>query len=168
MKSVDFSQLELMREGVEHNFEISVRKFKVRVRPLTNLEVIQATAGAADAFEKVPENQKISITLSLLNAMHQLEKSATKDVGEMTELPMTLLQMMSPDEVNHLWKQYVRVTDKVNPSFESVSAEQLLNWAEELKKNSEPESLLTDLSISSLIGLCLHLAAQLRESQAAN
>lgn len=161
MKSSDFSQLELMREGVGFNFEITLRSFKVKVRPLTNLEIIQATADAGKAFNSLPEDQRLNVSASLLNAMYQLEKASAKDVGEIGELTLPLLQHMSPDEVNHLWKQYVRVTDNVNPSFETATAEQLSVWAEELKKNSDPLSLLTDLSISNLISLCLHLSQTL-------
>lgn len=158
MKSIDFPQLELMREGVKYRFEISVRKFKVMVRPLTNLEIIQATAEAASDYESLPEQQRTSIASSLLSAIRQLVKASAPDVGEAPVLSMKLLEMMSPDEVNSLWKQYVRVTDLVNPSFESVSAEELGEMAENLKKNSDPLSVLTDLSISSLIALCLHLS----------
>lgn len=158
MKSSDFPQLDLMRAGVEHRFEISIRQFKVTVRPLTNLEIIQATSEAAEAFQKLPANQQLGVTASLLNAMYQLEKASGRDVGEPGMLTLKLLEKMSPDEVNHLWKQYVRITDKVNPSFEDVSADQLQEWAEALKKSSDPLSLLTDLSISNLIALCRHLS----------
>lgn len=158
MKSSDFPQLDAMREGIEYRFEITLRKFKVLVRPLTNLEIIQATAGAADAFKKLPEDQQLQVTASLLNAMYQLERAASPDIGEMSGLTMKLMELMSPDEINHLWKQYVRVTDKVNPSFESLSAEDIGAIAEDLKKSSDPRSVLIDLSISSLISLCLHLS----------
>jgi hypothetical protein len=158
VKSSDFPQLDAMRDGVDYRFNITCRKFSVAVRPLTNLEVIQATAAAADAYESLPENQRSSISASLLSAMHQLEKASSPDVGEPGRLTLAMLQMMTPDEVNHLWKQYVRVTDKVNPSFDMVGHEQLGEWADELKKNSDPLSLLTDLSISSLIALCHHLS----------
>lgn len=157
MKASDFPDLELMREGVDYNFEISVRKFKAWVRPLTSLEVIKATAAAAQAFDTLNEHEKLSISLSLLNAMYQLNKACEID-GVPGKLTLPLMQHMSPDEINALWKQYVRVTDKVNPDFESVGAEKLKEWAEALKKSSEPLSMLTDLSTSNLIALCLHLS----------
>lgn len=155
MKSSDFPQLALMRAGVEYQFEISVRNFKVKVRPLSNLEIVQATQDAVSAFEKTPQDRRVNIAISLYHAMYQLERAATKDVGDtVSELPLSLLQMMHNEEVNTLWKQYVRVLDKVNPSFEDFPAEELQNIVDELKKNSDPKSLLTDLSISKLIAVC--------------
>lgn len=157
-KSSDFPELELMRAGVDLHFEILVRKFKVKVRPLTTIEVIEATAEAADAFDKLPEVKKLNITMSLMNAMYQLNKASSPDVGENGTLGLPLMHMMRSDEINALWKQYVRVCDKVNPAFEDVTAEQLKAWSEDLKKNSDPRSLLIDLSISNLISLCHHLS----------
>lgn len=159
MKTKDFPQLALMRAGVEYSFEISIRQFRLKVRPLTNLEIIQATSDAADAYSKLPEKQQLSVSASLLNAMYQLERASASDVGENSELPLAVLQMMNPEEVNHLWKQYCRVMDKVNPDFQTMSVENLDLMVEELKKNSDPLSLLTDLSISNLIELCRRLLA---------
>lgn len=157
MKQKDFKQLDLMRQGVDYSFEIACRQFKVRVRPLTCLEIIQATSAAAEAYEKLPQAQRISVTASLLNAMHQLECASAGDVGEEPQLTLAHLQMMSPDEINHLWKQYVRVTDRVNPSLEEMTKEELDKLVEALKKSSDPASILIDLSISNLIALCLRL-----------
>lgn len=158
MKSSDFPQLALMRAGVEYQFEISVRNFKVKVRPLSNLEIVQATQEAHAAFEKTPPERRVHIALSLYHAMYQLERAATDDVGAtVSQLPLSLMQMMHNEEINTLWKQYVRVLDKVNPSFEEFPAEDLQNIVDELKKNSDPKSLLTDLSISKLIAVCCHL-----------
>lgn len=158
LKSSDFPELELMRSGIEASFEIGIREYRIKVRPLTTLEVIQATADAAEAFEKLPEPQRLNITMSLMSAMYQLNRASSIDVGELGKLSLALMQMMSADEINSLWKQYIRVTDKVNPSLDSVSMEQLVSWTESLKKNSDPHYLLTDLSISNLISLCLHLS----------
>jgi hypothetical protein len=157
VKQSDFPQLELMRQGIEYRFDISCRDFKVKVRPLSNLEVIEATTNAADAFMKMPENKRISITSSLLNAMYQLEKASSADIGDTATLSMTLLQHMTPDEINHLWKQYVRVTDRVNPSFEEMTTDKIQELVDELKKNSDKPSQLIELSISNLIAVCQHL-----------
>lgn len=157
MKTADFPQLALMRAGIEFRFEISVRQFKVKVRPLTNLEIIQATGDAAAAYEKTPEHQRSSITLSLLHAMYQLERASAPDIGEPGEISLALLQHMNNEEVNTLWKQYVRVCDKVNPSFEKIGLEEVDRMVEDLKKNLDPLSQLTDLSISNLIAVCLRL-----------
>lgn len=158
MKSTDFKDLELMREGIAYQFEIKCRKFSRIVRPLTNYEIIKATAAAAEDFQRLPELEQTQNSLSLLNAMHQLVLASAPDVNETPTITLALLQMMNPEEVNHLWKQYVRAMDRVNPSFEEMKAEDLSRIAEDLKKNSDPRSLLIDLSISSLIALCLHLS----------
>ena len=157
MKTEDFKQLAAMRAGVDYRFKIKCRQFEVTVRPLANLEIIQAASEAADAFEKMPKNQQLSVTASLLNAMYQLEKASAKDVGEIGELTLPLMKLMTADEVNNLWKQYVRVCDKVNPDFEGMPAQELEALVEGLKKNSDPLSTLTDLSISNLIAVCQHL-----------
>jgi hypothetical protein len=159
MKAKDSPQLDLMRYGVEYSFPISCRRLTVQVRPLTNLEIIQATSMAAEAFQKLPPMQQISVTSSLLSAMHQLEKASAPDINETPTLPMSVMQMMTPEEINHLWKQYVRVTDVVNPSFEFMSTDEFNKLVDDLKKSSDQLSQLTDLSISNLIGLARHLLA---------
>ena len=158
MKTADFPQLALMRQGIEYQFEISVRAFKVKVRPLTNLEIINSMGNAAEAFERLPETRKTSITLSLLQAMHQLERASSPDVGEPGALSLTLLEHMQNEEINSLWKQYVRVVDKVNPAFEEMLLEDVERIVDDLKKNSDPKAILTDLSISQLIAVCSHLS----------
>lgn len=158
LKSSDFPQLALMRAGIDYQFEISVRNFKVKVRPLSNLEIVQATQDAVSAFEKTPQDRRVNIAISLYHAMYQLERAASSDVGAQdSSLPLTLMQMMHNEEVNALWKQYVHVLDRVNPSFENFPAEEMNSLVEELKKNSDPKSMLTDLSISKLIAVCSHL-----------
>ena len=162
MKTSDFPQLALMRAGIEFRFEISVRQFKVKVRPLSNLEIIECTGNAVADYEKLPETKRTSITLSLLHAMHQLERASSPDIGEPGELSFALLNHMNNEEVNSLWKQYVRVCDKVNPSFDSIESDKVSAIVEDLKKNSDPLSVLTDLSISSLIAVSLRLVEETR------
>lgn len=157
MKTIDFPQLALMREGIEYKFEIKVRSFVVKVRPLTNLEIIEATAKAAEAYEMMPEKTRSSISLSLMLAMYQLERASSPDIGEIGALSMPLMQLMNNEELNSLWKQYVRVTDLINPSFENMDSEEVEKVVEELKKNSDQLSRLTDLSISQLIAVCSYL-----------
>lgn len=155
MKSSDFPQLALMRAGIDYQFEISVRNFKVKVRPLSNLEIVQATQDAVVAFEKTPQEKRVTIAISLFHAMFQLERAASSDVGAQdSQLPLALMQMMHNEEVNALWKQYVRVLDKVNPSFEDFPAEEMQKIVDDLKKNADPRSILIDLSISKLIAVC--------------
>jgi hypothetical protein len=59
----------------------------------------------------------------------------------------------------HLWQQYVAGTDRVNPSLEQMSAEDLNSMVEALKKSSDAEKreLLTTLSFWQLIDLCQSL-----------
>jgi hypothetical protein len=149
-----------MRFGIDYSFEVECRRLKVRVRPLSSLEIVQTTTAAGEAYQKLPEGQRISITASLLLAMHQLEAASKPDIGDQATLPMSVMQLMTPDEVNHLWKQYVRVCDRVNPSLEEMPADEFNRLVEDLKKSSDQVSILTDLSISGLIQVCRHLLAQ--------
>jgi hypothetical protein len=160
VKSKDFPQLTAMRAGVDYRFKIACRHWEGFVRPLTSFEIIEAASKTAESWEKLKESQRMSISASLLNAMFQLEMASTLDVGEPAQLPHSLLQMMTPDEVNHLWKQYVRMCDVVNPSFEEMSKEKLDELVLGLKKSSEKLSILTELSISTLIGVCLRLLSE--------
>lgn len=163
MKQADISQLALMRQGIDYSFEIACRAFKFKVRPLTNIEIINATAQAASKYAAMPESQRVTMTASLLSAMHQLEMASTKDVGEPPQVTVAMLEMMTPNEVNHLWKQYVQVTDRVNPSFEEMTMEELEPMVEALKKSLEPRSQLIDLPISKLIAVSCHLLKQLQD-----
>lgn len=162
MKDSDFPELALMREGIEYKFPIRIRKFEVTVRPLTNYEIIKAVAQAGSDFEKLPAQDQIQTTASLLSAQRQLEMAASDGPGEPSKLSMTMMNHMTPDEVTALWAQYLHVVDRVNPAFEEMPLEKLVEMADAVKKNKDPRSLLIDSSISSLIALCLHLS---KESQ---
>lgn len=157
MRSSDFPDLEAMRQGINYRFPVACRGKSWQLRPLSSIEIIQSASETSDRLSKLPEGQQNGITTSLLNAMYQLEKASSEDVGQPGNLTVVMLERMTPDEVNHIWKQYVRITDKVNPDIEDVPAEELENIVEGLKKNSDPVSLLTDLSISRLVAVCLRL-----------
>lgn len=158
MKSSDFPDLQAMRQGIEFVFPVTCRGRTWKLRPLASLEIIQSASETADALSKLPDSQQSQVTASLLNASHQLIKASSSDLGA-TDATLTqqLLERMTPDEINSIWKQYVRITDRVNPDLEEMPAERLLQLVEDLKKNSENDSRLTDLPISHLIAVCRHL-----------
>lgn len=157
MKTIDFPQLSEMRSGIEYRFPLECRKWRGAVRPLSAMEIIQTTDRVSKALADLPPNERSDMKASLLLSMAQLELASTDDVGGTPALPQSLLAMMTPDEINHLWKQYVRVCDRVNPSFESLKPEDLAETVEALKKSSDKPSFLTDLSISHLVAVCLRL-----------
>ncbi len=157
---IDFPQLEKMRAGVKYKEKIRCRDFEVEVRPLTNWETVKATAEAAEVWSKLDTKQQMYISSSLMNAIYQLSLAATSDVGVVdSKLPVALLEMLSPDEINHFWKQYVKMIDRVNPSFEAYKPEEIAATVEDLKKNSDPLSILNELSISQLVAVCRQLLA---------
>lgn len=168
MKTTDFPDLELMRAGVDYKFTISLRDYRVTVRPLTATEIVSAASKAAESYMKLSETERVNISASLLSAMYHLEMSSAPDVGEMGKLPFAMLQKMTPDEVNHLFKQYVRVTERVNPDFEEIPLDRVKELVSNLKKNSDKRSPLIDISISELMAVCLSLLDEQAESLPAN
>ncbi len=150
-------QLDAMRMGVEYRLEIKVREFKMSVRPITITETIQVASKVADKLMTLPKTAQNRITEHVLLAKETLMLASTSDV-DVNDPKITdfILDRMTPDEIDNLFKQYVAATDKVNPSLEEMSTERVEALVEDIKKNP---SLLIEHSFLELVNVSRYLLA---------
>lgn len=164
-------QIEAMRMGVDYRISVSVRDFTVHLRPLTSSETLDVAARVQEKIRNLPEFYKNNLTELTVLSRETLKVASTSDIGaDDAKINDYILDRMTNDELLFLHKQYISVCDKVNPSLESLPAEELkkivahikqplLGAEKKSKEDLEKEiSLqLTELSFLQLKNLCRHL-----------
>lgn len=149
-------QVDAMRLGVNYRLEISCRGFKMMVRPLTIMETVQAAANVVEKMKTMPESWKTRMTEHLYTAREMLKFASTSDVGKQdSSITDPMLDAMTADEVQFLYRQYVAATDRANPCLELMKDTELQLLVEDIKKNfaTESASALTELTFLQAINL---------------
>lgn len=149
-----------MRHGVDYFFPVKFRNFSVTLRPLSNSEMMEALSNAQAYIATVPRERVTEVLKDNFIACEILKMASRpfeeKGPGKLTEL---ILQNATTEEVMFLYKQWMAITDKVNPVFEEIPIEVVKRTVEDVKKNS-PQDLkqqLTELSFMQLVNLARYL-----------
>jgi hypothetical protein len=58
MMTSDFQQIAAMRAGVDYSFVIHLRKFSLRVRPLSMMETVKVTQVVTQMLEAMPASAR--------------------------------------------------------------------------------------------------------------
>lgn len=149
-------QLEAMRHGVDYRQRVSIRGFEIYVRPLSIMETNQVAATVQEKLSMLPESARHRLTEHTLLAKETLINASTSDVGANdARITDHILDRMTNAEIHYLYKQYVAAMDRVDPSLEQMSPEDLRALVDELKKNPKADlgSVLIELSFSQLVSL---------------
>lgn len=156
IKTTDIEIINAMRLGVDYSFKVAIRSFSLRLRPLSISENIQVIQNAADRMSSIPEALKNRLTENALIAKETIKIASTSDVGA-TDSQITDLVMdrMTPDELQTLFKQYVAQCDRVNPSLEKMTRADIDALIETVKKNANDREGLA-LQLIGLSHLQLH------------
>lgn len=145
--------LNRMRAGVAFRFPVRLRNFEILLRPLSMQETIETHAFVAEEMARAPANARTKTFEHSLLAKETLVRSSTSKPG-MTDYRLTHLEMRDwlPDEIHALYKEYVTITEKVDPNLESLTTQQIEALVDGLKKSPPEElsSILTELSFSQL------------------
>lgn len=147
--------LRLMRAGTDYKFQIKVREFAVEMRPLSSIELI----GTAKHVVKVmAEGGRTPIEESLLSAMIKLEKASTPVGGTFPKLPVAVLEQMTADEIDNLYTQWLSECEKVNPSMDLMTEDELIVLVDSVKKSPLGINIaLNSLSFRALANMSRHL-----------
>lgn len=137
-----------MRAGIKETYEIRMREMVIPVRVLSIDEVnnirrealTNALIAKGDETDKNVHIQKITLKLA-----------STIGKGSGPILGDRLLSMLTVDEINYLYEEYIAVMDRVNPSLESIPPEQFGMLVDALKKNLV---FARDLSLRQLRAIC--------------
>jgi hypothetical protein len=148
-------QLDAMRMGVDYRLPIRIRTFSLHVRPLTIAETVEIAGEVTDELERLGKAATRVIEHVLL-AKRTLIKASTSEPGANDQqLSDPILDRMTPDELDLLFKQYVAACDKVNPSLESLPAEEVRAMAERLKKSPSEAIELSFLQLVNIVQFLL-------------
>lgn len=146
--------LSAMRMGVEFSHPVNIRNFKVNLRPLSISETLDVANATKVQMESLPDQQKHRLQEHTILAMNTLEKASTPFGKNQTpKIPPKVMELMTPDEIHHIYDQYVKICDKINPSFEVLSHEEVVKLVGELKKNFKDVRQLTELSMKDLVSV---------------
>jgi hypothetical protein len=151
-------QIEQIRHGIDYRFVIQVRAFQMLARPLSMSETVEVANTVSATLQKIPEIARNRLVENTVLAKQTLITASTSDVGandpKVTEL---ILDRMTPEEIQAIFKQYLAGCDRCNPSLEKMSKDDLLALVDDIKKNAPtPEALdlvLTRLSHLHLLNL---------------
>lgn len=126
-------QLARMRVGTKETYEIRLRDFVIPVRVLS-VDEVNAIRREAIRFATVNGGDETDRNLSRQKST--LALASTLNKGSAPILHEKILGAMTTDELGHLYDEYVRVLDAVNPSMDSMSAEQFRELVDALKKST--------------------------------
>ena len=128
-------EIEDMRAGVSYSHIISIRKFQLKVRPISNHEQLQVASEVQKKMAVLTMDMRNQLTEHQIVARETLKFASTSDVGK-TDWGITdiIMDKMTPDEIQFLFQQYVQVTDRTNPKLEKMTNEQLEELVVALKK----------------------------------
>lgn len=161
--SVDrLPQIEAMRWGTDYHFEVKIRDFSITLRPLSIKETIDVTNRVIQRVNSEPLNAQNPLFEQTIMAHETLVLASTSDYGTNDpKITAYVLERFTADELNAIFKQYVAGCDKVNPSLERMSAEEIESLVDGIKKNPDwaqnPLLPLIGLSLSQLANITLHL-----------
>lgn len=137
--------LAMMREGVKAIHEIKLRSFTCQVRVLS---IDEMNLVRRDALKQAIADKGDEVDKNLITQKTILKLCSTSPAsGNVPMLTDKLLGMLSTDEINYLYDEYMAVLDKVNPALESISHEVFRELVDSLKKNLLS---VNDLSIRQL------------------
>ena len=135
---------------------MKVRALELKFRPLSLQEQVELTNEVAEEVSMKPKAAQNSMTEASLMAIRTLERASaeappSKVLGRLTA---AVLSKMTNDEVMALFRAYNEGCDKLNPTMEMITPEQIDALVEAAKKN---DSVLKDLPQPRLVQLARFL-----------
>jgi hypothetical protein len=152
-------QLEQMRLGTESRFAVKCRSYSVSLRPLTIAEENKVAVESQVALNNLPENSQNRMYYDQFYTQKVLELASTSspDVYD-PKLTGLIVSRMTVEEVLHLWKQYIAGKDRLNPSLETMPADEVKKIVAALKKS--PLDVI-EHSFLELVNVCQFLLNEL-------
>lgn len=160
-----FHDLDAMREGVEYRFKVKIRKWSAWMRPLALREMEEVAIETNESLEGLPVSQRTPMVEHLKFAKILLEKATTTEPGKVDpSLTEHMLDRMTDDEVDFVYKQYLANKKRCSPDYEKMSDDEISALVEGLKKSPE---VLIERSFLEILNVCRFLLEHSIDSPAA-
>lgn len=137
-----------MRAGIREVHEISFRELKIPVRVLSIDEINRIRHMAKQSVMLTKDGDQTDANVAMQKITLQMASQMPQQAPLLGE---KVLSLMTVDEVNYLYNEYIRIMDSVNPSLETMSETRFREMVEALKKK---EISSNDLSIPQLKAIC--------------
>ena len=137
-----------MRAGIRDVHEIRMRELVVPVRVLSLSEMNEIRK---DALKAAIAAQGDEVDKNVITQKSTLKLASTIGKGSGPLLSDKLLSLLTVDEINYLYNEYIRVNEEVNPSVETIEPEQFRALVDALKKNIITSK---DCSLPQLKAIC--------------
>ena len=135
-----------IRMGVKEIHEIKMREFTLPVRILSISEVNEIRRDARKSAITINGDET---DMNILIQRATLKMASTIHGDPI--LSDKVMEMLTLDEMNFLFNEYIRISESVNPSMENISAEQFRSLVDALKKNNITAK---DCSLRQLQEIC--------------
>ncbi len=140
--------LQKMRDGVKEVYEIRMRQMTVPVRVLS-VDEVNAIRKESIRNSTLIQGDETDKNVHIQKTTLKLASNITKGGGPI--LGDKLLGMLTVDEINYLYEEYIKVLDTVNPSLETIPPTEFRAMVDALKKNLVSSK---ELSIRQLRAIC--------------
>jgi hypothetical protein len=122
-----------MRKGIQETYEIRLRGALIPVRVLTVTEMNDARREGLSAAIAI-KGDETDKNLFQQKTILKLASTIVKGAGPM--LSDKLLDMLSADELDFIYREYINIVDRVNPDMEQMTEEEFRHLVDMVKKNT--------------------------------
>ena len=140
--------LQKMRDGVKEVYEIRMRQMTIPVRILA-IDEVNAIRNESIRHSALSQGDETDKNVHIQKTTLKLASNITKGGGPI--LGDKLLGLLTVDELNYLYEEYIQILDTVNPSLETIPATEFRAMVDALKKNLVSSK---ELSIRQLRAIC--------------
>lgn len=121
-----------MRAGVKESYEIRLRELIIPVRVLSLDEINEIRRTVKTDMARLAGADEADSSVKMQRYVLKLASNVNNTAPLLGD---KLLSMLTIDELNHLYNEYMKVIDDVNPSLETISPEEFRRLVDAVKKN---------------------------------
>ncbi len=158
-------QIEQMRMGVDYSFPVRLRHFECAMRPLSNSETVACYAAVGEHMSKLPVSHRTKLTEDNWLAREFIKKASSPYGDFAPKISDPMMDQMSNDEIMFIYREWMRICERCNPSMETLPTEKMKELVEYVKKNPPADLMyqLTELSTLELRNLAFYLLTTPRD-----
>lgn len=143
-------QIDQMRMGVDYSFPVKLRNFQCVMRPLSNAETVKCYSAVGEHMSKIPKSHQTKLTEDNFLA-REFIKTASSPYGEWApQISDPMMDQMSNDEIMFIYKEWMAICERCNPSMETISTDAMRVLVDHVKKNAPADLMLQLTELSTL------------------
>lgn len=125
--------LKRMRNGIKESYEIELRGTPVPVRVLS-LDELTSIRKEAIKHQMITNGDETDRNVYIQKTVLKMASTVTKGTAPL--LGDKILTLMTLEEISHLYGEYTKIMDDLNPAIENLRPEQFRALVDAVKKKS--------------------------------